>query len=654
MLAPYLALAATLLVSLLATDLAQATIHPATVVDGPANDILEVDGAAMAPDGSGGVVYRKQAGGVAHVFAARFVHGRWSAPVQADTSDPFGALQPAIAAGEGGLLLVVWVQLRNVGPRGIPLYELMGASIEPGAAGFGQAIVIDPSVGNVETGDVGDVEPKLAMAPDGAAYVVYRAITNDCFRSSAGPLSNDCPPGNSTDKLVDVRVARYDYLLWSSLGAVNRASQIPMRNPTAANAPAIGVDSINGNGVVAWQEPDSSGTARIFVRRLFGTVQGNVLQASPSTIGGQPVTSDASSPAVAENPEGEARIVYRIQGLAGSAVHTTQLFQNLLPSVVDFQGSKLTAATPVPGAILGGLGVPSAAIDRKGEYRLAWTQAGAVEQATGDEESADSPSEIGVSEGQAFTTINPAGGGTTAWSASAVALPVVAVREDYPQGAFQSAQLSGNVPGAIGGLSLGGDGQGDALLGWTQGPPGASAVVGAFVQAPPAPFQVTTPIGWVRAGGAAISWTASPDAVPGVVYSVYVDGHPRVGGLSGLATRLDASALGDGIHHVQVLASDGAGQQTMSPASELKIDANPPIVKIKRIDRGLGVQVVVRDAASGVDASATRISFGDGRRTVGRKLAAHRYSNAGTYSIVAFVRDKVGNSATVHLRVRAR
>ncbi|HEV3072555.1 MAG TPA: hypothetical protein VGY76_14145 [Solirubrobacteraceae bacterium] len=640
-------------IGLLVPASSRALIHPATVVDGPANDVLEVDGTAMARDGSGGIVYRKRVNGVTHVFAARFESGGWSSPVQVDVADTLGASQPAIAAGEGGRLLVVWVQVRNVNSHGISLYELMSASSQPGARGFGPPIIVDANVGEPYTGDVSAVNPKLAMAPNGAAYLVYRVITNDCLSGFGDPQNGSCPLNGTEKKLVDVRVARYNYLLWSTLGAVNRASQVAMPTPTDANAPAIGIDGLSGNGVVTWQEPDSSGAERIFVRRLFGTVQGNVLQASPDAIGGRPVTSDADAPTVAVSPEGAARIVYRIAGLAGSAVRTTSLFVNLLPSAVDFHGSRLATATLVPGAVQAGMGTPAAVVDRKGNFRLAWTQGGVVEDLTGNEEAIGSPLQVGFSAGRAFTTINPSGGGTTAWAASTAGLSVVGVREDYSQGAYQTARLAGTVPGGVDGLSLGGDGQGDALLGWTQGPPGASEVAGAFVQAPPGPLQVLTPPGWVRARSASVSWTASFDAVPGISYAVYVDGHPRARGLTRLQTSLDPKALGDGTHSVQVLATSG-DQQTMSPASPLKIDANPPIVRITRTRDGRGVHVSVRDRASGVDARATRISFGDGGRSRGRTQATHEYGGAGVYSITAQVRDRVGNRATVRLRMSVR
>jgi hypothetical protein len=628
---------------------ARATIAPANVLDGPVNNILEVDGVAMSRDGTGGVVYRKNVEGVIHVFAVPFANGRWGSPIEVDSEDVYGASEPAIAAAEGGRLLVVWVQPRNVSPGGVTLYALMSASLQPGASAFGQTIMADPNVGEPYTGDVSAVDPALAMAPSGAAYVVYRVITDDCSGIAGDPPNSLC---SSEGKLVDVRVARFNYLTWSSLGAVNRAAQIPMRAPTPENAPAIGV-GLNGNGVVVWQEPGSDGVARIWARRLFGTVLGNVLQASPEQIGGRPITSDADAPALAVGPYGQAHIVYRIHGAPGSAIVTTQLYTNSILRETAPHGSQLQGATSVPGA-QGGLGAPSDTIDQREDFRVAWTQGEAVRELAGGTRTEGSPVAIGTAGGQALTTINPAGGGTTAWVAPSSAPPAIQVHEDFPRGAFQTARLAGTIPGPVSGMALAGDGQGDALLAFAQGPPGRSEVVGDFVQAPPAPFVLSTPTGWVRGGAAAISWEVALDAVGGVTYAVYVDGRERIGGLTALAARLSAGGLGDGVHRVQVLATDSSGQQTMSGASTLKVDANPPIVKIALVDRRRGVRVFVKDKASGVLVRATSVSFGDGYTTRHRDTVAHEYRHAGMYWITAQVRDRVGNHATVHLRVKVR
>ena len=354
---------------------AAAVIHRSDVLQGPANDIVAVDGVAMAADGSGGLLYSAHVDGVTHLFAIPFASGRWGMPVEVDGEDPYGASQPAIAAGEGGRLLVVWVQARNVSPSGVTLFELASASMQPGADTFGQAIIVDPNVGEPYTGDVRGVEPKLAMAPDGTAYVVYRAIADDCNGEDASnPRQAECPAGEG--ELVEVRVARFEYLLWSPLGEINRAPQIPMRKPTPANAPSIGI-GVEGNGVVAWQEPEVAGAARIWVRRLFGSVPGNVLQASPETVAGRPVSSDAEAPQVAVGRFGEAKIAYRIDGGPGSAVATTQLYLSTLPSTFDPHGAQLEGPRSITGASAAELGAPSGAVDPKGDFRLCWIRGAA-------------------------------------------------------------------------------------------------------------------------------------------------------------------------------------------------------------------------------------------------------------------------------------
>ncbi len=65
----------------------------------------------MAPDGTGGIVYRKiGADGLAHVYVSKFDKGQWSAPIQVDTGQPYAATDPVIAAADGGQLLVAWVE----------------------------------------------------------------------------------------------------------------------------------------------------------------------------------------------------------------------------------------------------------------------------------------------------------------------------------------------------------------------------------------------------------------------------------------------------------------------------------------------------------------------------------------------------------------
>lgn len=637
---------------LLAPPPGGAVIHAAQVIVSPSNEIIEVAGVAMAPDGSGGVLYRARENGIPHVYVVPFADGQWRAPMQVDTEDSYGASQPAIAAAEDGRLLVVWVQPRNVAESGVTLYELQSASLAPGATGFGQAITVDPNVGEPYTGDASHVEPKLAMAPDGAAYVVYRVVTDDCGNAdAANPTYAECPP-NHTHLLMQVRVARYDYLLWSPMGAINRAIQVPMAKPTPANAPTIGI-GVENHGVVAWQEPANSGEpSRIWARRLFGTVKGTVLAASPESIGGRPVSTEAETPEIAVSRFGEARLAYRIDGGKGSAVPITQLYLSALPSSFAPSGGKFEDPLAVAGSSSPSLGVPSASVDPSGNFRLAWSQGGEARLLGGSIQGIGAPAAIGNTTGSVMTTINPSGGGTSAWNAAVEERPVVEVREDYADGAYQAATLAGDAPGPISGLGLAGSGAGDALTAWMQGPPGQSEIVGDFAQAPPSTLVVSTPSGWVRPQSATVTWEPAEDAVQGVAYSVYVDGRMVRGGLHGTEANLRSVTLGNGIHQVQVLATDSAGQRTMSAKAPLKLDVTPPVLKAKLIHDRTGVRVKVTDDASGVDIAATRISFGDGARVSGRAQATHLYSRGGRYTITAHLRDNLGIGATIHIRVR--
>jgi hypothetical protein len=633
---------------------AAGAIHPASVLDGPANNIVEVDGTAMASDGTGGVVYRKSVEGIDHVFAVQVQDGHWGAPIEVDTADSYGASEPAIAAGDGGRLLVVWVQPRNTSPENVPEYELMGAALQPGASSFGQAITIDGNVGEPYTGEAELVDPRLAMAPDGVAYVVYRVLTFACNRLRDPIVASQWAQCSAGGTQMEIRAARYSYLFWTSLGSINRAPQITLRAPTSANLPAIGIEDLPGNnGVVAWQEPDSGGVARIWVRRLFGTTRGNVLQASPSMLGGHTVTSDADSPTLSVSPYGGARVAYLIHGAPGSAVAGTGLYTNNLPSSIDFHGAQFGEATRVADAGQGALGAPDASIDLAGDFQLAWLQGANVQLLSGGESSLGSTQTLGAGGGQPFATVDPAGGGTTAWSDPNGA-QTVDVREQFAQGATQSAKLAGDVAGGVSGLSLAGDGHGDALLAWSQGPTGRSEVIGAFVQAPPGPFDLVVPKGWVHPAQATIGWEEPFAAADGLSYSVYVDGRRRLSGLTGLGATLPLAGLGDGTHSVQVIATDPNGQQTKSTVGELRIDADPPVVHAQLIDHGRGVLVSVSDMASGVDAAATRIAFGDGAHAHHGVRDKHVYRTAGTYTIVADVRDRAGNRASVTIHVRVR
>jgi hypothetical protein len=627
---------------------AGATIAPARALDGPSGAIIDVDGAAMAPDGSGGIVYRKLLNGEPHVFVVRYAGGAWSRPIQADLGQANAATFPAIAAGKGGRLLVVWAEPWAVLHDGKIHFQLESAVLARGADGFGQAIQVDH-------GDIGDgtaAYPSLAMAPNGAAYVAYRVVTD--------PLSKDQPltgiqPMRPGDELVDVRVARFNGLTWSDLPAVNRLpGQVTMRRPSALNAPVVGV-APDGNGIVVWQEPDSTGVARIWARRLFGTVPGVVLPVSPAAIGGAQLTTDADAPSVAFSTYEAAAVAFRLQGGAGSPFATPHVLLDTLPSELDQGGTTFAGATDVDGGA--GLGPPSVALDDNEDVRIAYAAGGAAHVAAGaigaplGTPAADGP----ASDASMLTTIDPDGGGVAAWDATDDAgRPVVAAQQDFPSGQWQRARLSAPLSGPIDGLAVGQSGLGDALIAFRQGAGSRVQVAGAIAKAPPGTFQVSGPSDWIRGSAAVVRWDPAPNAIGHVRYAVLVDGAARARRLTARRYRIHRAGLGDGVHLVQVLATDAAGQQTMSSPIELKVDASPPRVTVRALGHRR-VLVRIIDTASGVARGATHVSFGDGSPLVrGRVRIVHAYAHGGRVLVLARVRDHVGNGALWRLRVEVR
>jgi hypothetical protein len=627
---------------------AHATIATAQTVDGSAG-VVDFGGVAMAPDGSGGVVYRKLVDGVPHVFAARFTRGGWTAPVRVDGGAPYAAATPRIAAASGGQLLVVWTQAYATLADGSVRNRLTSARLPAGASSFGAPLVVDQDVRQGVA-----VDPSVAITPTGRAFVAYRVVTGDQTNATYVPLR----PG---DVLGEVRVAFLDGRTWSSAGVVNRNTAATMRKPSAANGPKVAATP-TGNAVVAWQEPDvTTGVARVYARRVFGSRLGNVLAVSPEKDGETPVGEDADGVDVAVSRLGSSVVAFRQAAPSGAAARA-KLLLNRLPVETDEAGWRFDGARTVATAAPGRLGVPAAAIDEQDDYRVAFGADGVVRLLTGGNDQPPAVADVGgtASSGEEpiAATIDPSGGGTAAWAArDASGGPAVAIRQDFPSGAFQTAVVGAARSGPVGTIALGGSGLGDALVGFGQGAPGAVQIAAAVVKAPPAAFILRLADGWVSPRRARVGWERPASAFGGMRYDVAVDGIVRLRDRRGLSTRLDRRGLDDGRHAIQVIARDGDGQQTATSVRTLRIDGNAPTATVRAVrGRGRAVAVTVTDGAgSGVRAGMTRISFGDGGRAVrGRARATHRYARAGTYRVVVTTRDKAGHRARTSEAVTVR
>jgi hypothetical protein len=631
---------------------ARAVVLPAVTIDGPSEEIVGFGGVAMAEDGTGGLVYLKRVDGVAHVFVARYVGGHWLAPIRVDTEQPYAASWPRIGAANGGELVVVWATPFATNSHGRTIDELLGATLGPGASGFGPGVIVDPDIGE----GVG-TSPDLAMSSTGQADVVYRVVEEN----------ENVPLLRPGDVVEQVRVAHYDGQRWSNLGAINRSTAISMRAPTAANAPQIAINP-TGNAVVVWQEPEVEGAARIWARRIFGESLDYVLPVSATSFSGGPIDEDADAPSVALSLLGQAEVAYRQQAGAGSPLPGPRIFLNTLPDGESVNGAEFTGASVVDSEVPGGkdasIGRPSIDLDEHLDMRLLYDDDGVPRVIEGNDRGLSGTLSLGpafvgselagANELPAASVVNPEGGAIAAWpSTDPEADPEVAVRQEFPDGAVQTALVSGGAGGEIGELAVGRSGLGDGLVAFQQGPIGDAAIVATQVTAPPFQFVLTVPQSWVKPSEAVVAWEPAPSANGPLRYMVVLDGRRLATPAGTYQLRLSSRGLGSGSHQVQVLATDVFGQSTLSAPSTIRVDGVPPSVKVKRIDGGHAVSVRVSDRYSGVDAKAIAVSFGDGHSARGRSSFHHSYSHAGIYTITVQVRDNLGNKALVRRLVSA-
>jgi hypothetical protein len=641
---------------LINAGLARAVILPAVTIAGPSEEIVGFGGIAMAEDGTGGVVYLERVGGVAHVFVSRYVAGHWLAPIRVDTAEPFAASEPRIGAADGGELIVVWAT-PFASEHEQPVDELLSATLGPGATTFGAAMVVD---GNIREGI--DANPDLAMSSTGQADVVYRVVRT--------PETDGPAVLRAGDVDEEVRVAHFTGERWAALGAINRDPGIAMRPPTQANAPQVAIGA-TGNGVVVWQEPEVNGVARIWARRLFGSSLDYAMLVSATTFYGAPIGEDSDAPSVAFTRLGQAEVAYRQAAGAGSPLPGPRIFVNDLPngeasSGSEFQGA-IIADPSVPGGKSASIGPPSIDVDEKESLRLLYDSNGTPRVVEGDDLGLSGTLSLGPPFVQskeqeeraeapyAASVMNPEGGGVSAWpSADREGHPAVAVREDFPSGAVQTALVSGTAGGPVGELAVGRSGLGDGLVAFQQGPIGDAAIVAVQVTAPPDTTVVSVPKGWIKPSLARISWQPAASANGPLSYTVVLDGHRLTTPPGALGLAIEPTQLGDGVHHVQLLATDSYGQSTLTAPSKLEIDGEPPLVKVSEAMHGYGVAVRVSDALSGLATQSVSVSFGDGQTASARKLFRHRYAHAGVYTITVRARDKIGNAETVRRLVSVR
>jgi hypothetical protein len=622
---------------------AGAVVSDVRPIDGPSADVIDVADAAMAEDGSGGIVYLKRVEGRNHVYAVRFGKGGWGPPQRVDAGQSFDSSWARIGAGNDGRLVVTWVQ-----EFGVESDRMFSATLDPGSTGFQLPVPVDFNVGEATS-----TYPDLAMNRGGQAYLAYRVVTD---------TSPSNPPGYIG---ADLRVARYSGRLWSVLGTpLDRNVGQPVRIPSEENAPEVGID-VQGQGVVAWQEPDDEFVDRVWARRLFGASFGLQLQVSPSAWEGAPLRGAADAFSLDVSGFGQAAVAFRQQPGQASRLDGPRAFVNELPDVFSEKAGAFGGARLADGGLRPDLGEPSVAVDPRGLFVAGFGSGPATLLGAGDDASVEPVKRLdeGASSeaGEPLVDLAETGAGVAAWRELRGAVGLVAVQERRADGVVEATELSAPRGGRVSRLTLGGSGLGDAILAWAQGSGDNAQIAAAVVDAPPDPFLVLLPSGWQRKARIPVAWDRTLNAIGGVRYSVSVDDEPVIENLRRLRARLSRDQVEDGRHRIQIFATDEAGQETGSRTGRLLVDRNGPRVRLQRRGRTLIVAVSdgPRRAGSGLRRASVKVSFGDrpaaastSARKGGQKgkrkrsptvRVRHTYSGPGRYRLSVRARDKAGN-----------
>ena len=258
------------------------------VIDGPSADIVGLSGISVARDGTGGIVYIRQILGTPHVFLSRLVAGVFQPPQQVDVGLPDASSQPVIAAGNGGLLLVAFL---NDGD--LYVVEEASATTTPTAPAVLAA---------------GAQNPAIAMTNFGKAYLAFTV---------------------GADGAHDVRAAYYFNGQWGL--EPTPLDAVPADDAGAGTGrPAVAAAS-DGIGIVSWGEG-----GHIYVRRVWGTSPSLAFyQADVPSLGGLTEVS-ADQPQVAAGGDSSyVGIAFHELLSNGTQQRSRVLARRLVASVFD-------------------------------------------------------------------------------------------------------------------------------------------------------------------------------------------------------------------------------------------------------------------------------------------------------------------------------
>jgi hypothetical protein len=593
---------------------------PATpvTIDGPSADIVGLSGMSVARDGTGGLVYLKQVTGTPHVFVSRLVAGAFQAPEEVDGGLIGSSSQPVIAAGNGGLLLIAFI-------NGGQLYVVGRPSASAAYAG---PLPLANAASN----------PAIAITNFGKAYLAFTA---------AGATGQD------------VRVAYYDDRAWSL--APTALNAVPGDSAgTDTGRPAVAA-ATDGVGIVAWGEG-----GHVYTRRVWGTSPSVVYeQADVSAYrGATAVTAD--EPALSVGGDSSYVEVAFHELLARGTQEQSRVFSRLL------QGSRfngVSAADGVTGTGPGGAVQPATVMGEFGRGLVTAVQDDSFDvyaQLLGVDGFAIGTVRVDTQQNAALPQVASAMAGQSAelvaWQQNpdGGAPPEIRLRYSEDARSFGPELLVSSPalgPANAGlGLAAAGDFNGNAAVAWVQGGAGSAQIVADQLYQPPSAFAATTKFRYVRNPRPVLSWSPSRDHWGPVRYSVTIDRAQVYQTRS--TSLLVPGALPNGQHSWVVTASNPAGQSVSARAAKVWVDTVPPVVHVtvtgtRRVGNVVRTFVTTSDSpppvspASASGTASVMIRWGEGKSRRIRHFSTHVFTRPGHYKLTIVATDRAGNKTTV-------
>ncbi|HEV2770554.1 MAG TPA: hypothetical protein VGV40_10255 [Solirubrobacteraceae bacterium] len=605
---------------------AQGAYFPGSPIDAPA-DLRTAGDLDLAPDGTGALAYVKQEGGEDRLYAARFSGGVFQAPERLDGSLGGNSAQPAVAAADGGRLIVAFVN------KGVLHVVTRGAGARSYEAPRALA--------------AGASTPTADLGVNGIGSVVWTQ------------------PGASA---ADVRAARQERV--GGWAVLDRALDVdPARDAGAGTGPPRVAVAADGVAVAVWGEAE-----RVYARKLFRGSYGAAQDLTLQRLGDAPGQGADLPDVDVEYDSSFAWVTFRQRFLDGAG-------RNRLVAR-RMRGTAFDDAVPVDGlqqGALGGATTPRVDLNGRGVGLLA----GATDnggQVLGTPIFRDQPrttSALSPATGappQPVPAVSENNDGLVAWyQTGTVQARTYQAQEGQEAQPRETVTLSAGPAGLVDparGLDASVDRAFGAVVVWAQGAAGAQTLMYGVHDRVPGSFSGRTSTGWIAP--AELKWRQPFELWGPLTYQVLLDGQPLGAPVNQPRLAL-ATPLPDGRHLWSVVASDIRGQTSTTPPRRLLVDGTPPGLRVgvtgtRRAGQRLTIRVRAKEVGRAGQASGlsfVRVSPGSGARPRSSRAArgkafatkqftvGHAYAR-GTRTLTVTAYDRAGNVAVRRIRLRIR